>query len=162
MICKKKAGDFSMTQQAFLRYMSVLCGGEAAKYACEEAVKELEKQLAAIRDPYEPAMPDRDSVTRGVHLKKTEDMGGAGCVVAVILVFLITFLIDTNTQTGLDGSVVLAVLAVLAGNDLLCSTEYQEQYRAVLEAVNSGRITPEQLDASVERILRWKQGLGML
>lgn len=55
-----------------------------------------------------------------------------------------------------------AVLALLAGNDLLCCTEYDRQYPAVLEAVESGRIPMEQLDASVERILRWKQALGMI
>jgi len=55
-----------------------------------------------------------------------------------------------------------AVLAVLAGNDLLCSTEYPIQYPAVLEAVRSGRISSEQLDSSVMRILRWKQDLGLI
>lgn len=55
-----------------------------------------------------------------------------------------------------------AVLAVLAGNDLLCCTEYTEQYQAILEALESGRIPMEQLNASVERILRWKQRLGMI
>lgn len=55
-----------------------------------------------------------------------------------------------------------AVLAVLAGNDLLCSTEYAAQYAAVLEAVESGRIGAAQLDRSVERILRWKQSLNLL
>jgi len=55
-----------------------------------------------------------------------------------------------------------AVLAFLAGNDLLCCTEYREQYPAVLEGVRSGRIPMEQLDASVERILRWKQAIGLI
>ena len=55
-----------------------------------------------------------------------------------------------------------AVLAVLAGNDLLCSTEYQVQYAAVLEAVNSGRISRSQLDESVMRILEWKKELGLI
>ena len=55
-----------------------------------------------------------------------------------------------------------AVLAVLAGNDLLCSTEYQIQYPAVLEAVESGRIPTEMLDNAVLRILRWKQKLGLI
>lgn len=55
-----------------------------------------------------------------------------------------------------------AVLAVLAGNDLLCSTEYRIQYPAVLEAVESGRISMEQLDASVMRILQWKKDLGLI
>lgn len=55
-----------------------------------------------------------------------------------------------------------AVLALLAGNDLLCSSEYAAQYDAVLEAVRSGRITRSQLEESVARILRWKYKLGLL
>ena len=55
-----------------------------------------------------------------------------------------------------------AVLAVLAGNDLLCSTEYQTQYQAVLEAVQTGRIPMELLDTAVTRLLRWKQTLELI
>ncbi len=55
-----------------------------------------------------------------------------------------------------------AVLAVLAGNDLLCSTEYQTQYQAVLEAVQTGRIPMELLDTAVARLLRWKQTLELI
>ena len=55
-----------------------------------------------------------------------------------------------------------AVLAVLAGNDLLCSSEYGVQYQAVLEAVQSGRISESQLNTAAERVLRWKQTLGRI
>lgn len=55
-----------------------------------------------------------------------------------------------------------AVLAVLAGNDLLCSTEYPLQYQTVLEAVENGRISEIQLNTAAERVLRWKESLGML
>lgn len=55
-----------------------------------------------------------------------------------------------------------AILAVLAGNDLLCSSEYQIQYPAVLEAVQSGRISTAQLEESVLRVLAWKQELGLI
>ena len=54
-----------------------------------------------------------------------------------------------------------AVLAVLAGNDILCSWSYEVQYDAVLDAVRTGRIPIELLNASVLRILRWKQQLGL-
>lgn len=54
-----------------------------------------------------------------------------------------------------------AVLAVLAGNDLLCSTEYKTQYQAVLEAAQSGRIPQERINESVIRILRWKMDIGI-
>ena len=55
-----------------------------------------------------------------------------------------------------------AVLAVQAGNDLLCSTDYAGQYNAVLNAVLDGRIDYDALNASVTRILKWKQNLGLL
>lgn len=55
-----------------------------------------------------------------------------------------------------------AVLAVLAENDLLISSDFPEQYAAVLEAIREGRISEEQLDNAVRRILLWKQSLGLL
>ena len=53
-----------------------------------------------------------------------------------------------------------AILAIEAGCDLLCSTEYVKQYNAVLAAVEDGRIDQETLDAAVYRILRWKQSFS--
>ena len=53
-----------------------------------------------------------------------------------------------------------AVMAVEAGCDLLCSSEYVKQYKAVLAAVEEGRIDRETLDAAVYRVLRWKQGFS--
>lgn len=55
-----------------------------------------------------------------------------------------------------------AVMAVQAGNDLLCSTNYPEQYTAVLNAVLDGRIDFDQLNESVTRVLKWKQSLGLI
>lgn len=63
--------------------------------------------------------------------------------------------------TDLYGPGEAAVLAILAGNDLLCCTEYQVQYAAVLEAVQDGRISQHQLDQAVLRVLRWKQQIGL-
>ena len=63
--------------------------------------------------------------------------------------------------TDLYGDGEAAVLAVLAGNDLLCVTNYAVQYKAVLAAVQEGRIPMEQLDIAVERILLWKYRLGL-
>ena len=57
------------------------------------------------------------------------------------------------------GAAEAAVMAVQAGCDLLCSTEYKLQYQAVLDAVSEGRISPETLDAAVYRILTWKQSM---
>lgn len=55
-----------------------------------------------------------------------------------------------------------AVLAVLAGNDLLCSSDYPTEYEAILQAVSDGRISQELLDTAVTRILRWKMELGLI
>lgn len=64
--------------------------------------------------------------------------------------------------TDLYGDAEAAVLAVLAGNDLLCVSNYPVQYQAVLDAVHSGRICEERLRDSVRRILMWKFNLGLL
>lgn len=49
-----------------------------------------------------------------------------------------------------------AVLAILAGNDLLCCSDIENQYDAVLEAVKVGRISEDRLNQSVLRILKMK------
>lgn len=54
------------------------------------------------------------------------------------------------------------VTAIEAGNDLLCCFDFEPRYVAVLEAVNSGRITEDRLDESVLRILHWKAKLGLI
>ena len=53
-----------------------------------------------------------------------------------------------------------AVMAVQAGCDLLCASEYVTQYHAVLTAVDEDQISQETLDAAVYRILRWKQTIS--
>lgn len=55
-----------------------------------------------------------------------------------------------------------AVCAIKAGNDMILSTDYDVQYKAVLEAVQSGEITEGRLDQSVRRVLRWKIFLGII
>lgn len=55
-----------------------------------------------------------------------------------------------------------AVLAVLAGNDLLCTSAYTAQYDAVLDAARSGRISDGLLTEAVTRVLQWKIDLGLI
>ena len=55
-----------------------------------------------------------------------------------------------------------AVTAVLAGNDLLCCTDFQVQIPAVIKAVKNGVISESQINASVMRILKWKSDIGIL
>ena len=86
------------------------------------------------------------------YLRNTMSFGGV----------VITDDLAMEAITDLYGAEESAVLAVLAGNDLLCSSEYWIQYPAVLEAVESGRISAEILDAAVLRILNWKYSMGIL
>ena len=94
------------------------------------------------------------SLSAAVHDYLRNTMGFEGVIVTDDLVM--------QAITDAYGPEEAAILAVLAGNDLLCSSEYQVQYPAVLEAVQSGRISMEQLDASVMRILQWKKELGLI
>ena len=89
--------------------------------------------------------------------------------------FLVTELL--REQMGFDGIVITdgmgmgaiednyesgeaAVLAVQAGCDMLLITaDFPEAYQAVLDAVEDGRISEQQIDASVKRILRMKYSL---
>ena len=94
------------------------------------------------------------SLSPAVHAYIRQQMGYDGVILTDDLVM--------QAITDSYGPREAAVLAVLAGNDLLCSTEYATQYEAVLEAVQSGRISIEQLDASVMRVLGWKKALGLI
>lgn len=54
------------------------------------------------------------------------------------------------------------VLAVNAGNDMLCTSDIESAYNDVFAALADGRIDPEQLDASVLRILKAKGRFGII
>ena len=94
------------------------------------------------------------TLSPAVHDYLRNTMGFDGVIVTDDLVM--------QAITDTYGAEEAAVLAVLAGNDLLCSTEYRIQYPAVLEAVQAGRISVAQLDESVMRILLWKRELGLI
>ena len=100
---------------------------------------------------------DRDSpasLSPAVHQYLRDTMGFDGVIMTDDLVM--------EAVTDRYGTGEAAVLAVQAGNDLLCSTDYAEQYSAVLSAVLDGRIDFDALNASVTRVLKWKQSLGLL
>jgi len=56
----------------------------------------------------------------------------------------------------------VAVRALQAGNDLLCTTDFIPQYEAVLQAAREGELSVDALDRSVLRILLWKIRLGLI
>ena len=55
-----------------------------------------------------------------------------------------------------------AVLAVLAGNDMLIADDFTGVIESILSAVDDGTITEERIDESVRRILRLKIDMGLI
>ena len=97
-------------------------------------------------------MPASLSVSVHSYLRNT--LGFDGVIITDDLVM--------QAITDAFGAEEAAVLAVEAGNDLLCSTEYAVQYEAVLRAAKEGRLSMELIDSAVMRVLRWKQTLGLV
>ena len=105
-----------------------------------------------IVEALDPEMPA--SLSPAVHDYLRNIMGFTGVIVTDDLVM--------QAITDAYGAGEAAVLAVLAGNDLLCSTEYTVQYEAVLAAVLDGRISIDVLNAAVSNVLQWKIDLGLI
>lgn len=55
-----------------------------------------------------------------------------------------------------------AVQAVIAGNDMIITSDHRTQYNAVMEAIKTGEIGSERIDEAVTRILVWKMELGLI
>ncbi len=105
--------------------------------------------LVEALDPELPA-----SLSPAVHRYLREELGFSGVIMTDDLVM--------QAITDQFGAGEAAVMAVLSGNDLLCSTEYAAQYEAVLQAVLDGRIDIDVLNSAVRNVLEWKISLGLL
>jgi len=94
------------------------------------------------------------SLSENVHNILREELNFAGVIMTDDLCM--------DAIRNYTGNSEAAVMAVKAGNDILCCTDFEIQYPAVLEAVQNGEIPVSQIDASVRRILEWKQNLGLI
>lgn len=75
---------------------------------------------------------------------------------------IITDDLDMGGIKEFIGSDKAAVRAIIAGNDIVVTSQYQTQIPAVVEAVLNGTIPKEQLDDSVLRVLELKGKLALL
>lgn len=100
-------------------------------------------------DPLTPA-----SLSPGVHQYLRNEMAFDGVILTDDLIM--------QAITDQYGAGEAAVLAVLAGNDLLCSSDYRTQYDAVYAAVLDGRIDIDVLNSAVRNVLEWKTELGLI
>ena len=94
------------------------------------------------------------SLSQKVHALLRDELGFDGVVVTDDLAM------DAVKAYADDGSV--AVLALLAGNDMIVTTDYQTQIPQVIAAVQDGTIAESDIDAHVYRVLREKQALGLI
>lgn len=94
------------------------------------------------------------SLSPTIHRLLRYDMGFDGVIITDDLSMgaIAEFLPDVDS----------AVTAVMAGNDMLCTGDFKEQYQAVLEAVNSGLISEDRIDSSARKILTWKRAMSLI
>ena len=97
------------------------------------------------------------SLSKKVHKYLRNEMGFEGVIIT-----------DGLDMSGIMDSVdgnqgKAAVMAVRAGNDMLCVTgDYKVCYKALRDGVKNGDISVEQLDQSVKRILLMKIKRGII
>lgn len=94
------------------------------------------------------------SISPEVHRVLREELGFEGVILTDDLAM------DAVEAYAKDGSV--AVLAVLAGNDMIVTTDFETQIPLVIDAVQTGIIQESIIDAAVRRVLAWKYDLGLI
>lgn len=93
------------------------------------------------------------SLSTRVHEILRNDLGFAGVIITDDLYM------DAISK-NYDSSV--AVLAILAGNDLICTTDFESQILEVIAAVEDGTISIDRINESVRRILELKLELNLI
>jgi beta-N-acetylhexosaminidase len=105
-----------------------------------------------VINAYDSELPA--SLSPAVHELLRDDLGFEGVIVTDDL--------GMDAITEYSGEESPYVLAVLAGNDLLCTSDIETAYNDILAGVNDGRIDVSALDESVTRILTMKADLNIL
>ena len=73
---------------------------------------------------------------------------------------VITDALNKKAITNTYDSATAAVTAIAAGADmLLMPADFREAYKGVIDAVNSGTLTEEQINTAVVRIVKAKQAM---
>ena len=92
------------------------------------------------------------SLSKNVHDILRNDLGFTGIIMTDDLAMDAIIMYTDNPY----------VEAVLAGNDLLITTDYGKTYESIISAVNDGVIDEEIINKAVFRILAWKYKMGLI
>ncbi|MBR6812868.1 MAG: beta-hexosaminidase [Oscillospiraceae bacterium] len=125
----------------FLPFLAGIDAGAKCVMVCHNVVSCMDETLPASLSPE-------------VHRVLRENLGFTGVI--------ITDDVSMSAITKFTDGAEAAVLAVEAGNDLICCSDFKTQISAVINAVNEGRISEERINESVLRILELKLDLGII
>ena len=125
----------------FLPFQAGIEAGAGAVLVSHNIIKCMDEDLPASLSPE-------------VHRILREEMGFEGVILTDDLAM------DAVESYAKDGSV--AVLAALAGNDMIVTTDFEVQIPLVIDAVRTGILPEETVDNAVRRVLAWKVDLGLL
>lgn len=94
------------------------------------------------------------SLSKPIHDILRNDLGFSGVIMTDDLVMegIAQF---TNGENA-------AVMAVMAGNDMIICEDYEEAVKAIVKAVNNGEISENQITESARRVMKWKVDLGLI
>ena len=131
----------SFKNSDFLPFIAGIKAGASSILVSHNIIKSIDEDLPASLSPKVNKIIREDLEFNGVVVTDDLQMDA-----------IKEYIGDTNS----------AVLAVIAGNDLLIASDFDIQIPSVLEAVNNGEITEERINESVLRILYCKIDLGII
>ena len=127
-------------EEDFLPFQAGIDAGAGAVLVSHNVVECMDPDLPASLSPE-------------VHRILREELGFQGVALTDDLAM------DAVEAYAKEGSA--AVLAVLAGNDMIVTTDFRGQIPQVIDGVRSGLISGDLLDQAVARVLGWKYDLGL-